>query len=585
MHVVLNNNHIEIDGEITEKQVAPFAPQLSTGSTEFKNYAPSSIEEWRDLRSGLGKESDEKNSGRLYWSTSIETTKDGYLTLGPLVTTAGSFGVQPIKILDFNGSGSMKTYAFGNSVGSVWNTGTSAWDEADSSALATPTDAIVVTDGTATYLLVCNGTEIRYTSDGSSWSQMTTENVKYMCTFDNRLIGVDAAYKKIWYSPRDNIDGTLASFAITGDFSTITDIFSGKSLVTGEPVIYLVTDTQPYILDFYSQTLHPQEVRYPSTSNARVGMYWNGTVFVGTGAGITRVTSNLVDPSYGPNADDGLPETYQGYVYDMDSSSYWMIIAVAGGTQDSIFKRHMSMGGWHQIYSSTSAIECVSFSPAHSPGRLWFGDGTNIKYIDFPDKTHDVTKVTGYDFAASGELYLPTMSRVSSMPKVAIKMEAIAADLSTDEKVTPYYIVNDGISLTDGDWTALSAWTSGARPSSSFGSSLGTAFYDLSIKLKFERGATTTNSPKIKSIALYYLPLPTTVTAWVFKVKALGSGSRKLIDDLVSARNATTLINFSPDNDINKSEHYVRIVSMPNKRWLNRYAEEKDFTITVSEVA
>ncbi|MBM3120432.1 MAG: hypothetical protein FJ006_12980, partial [Chloroflexi bacterium] len=220
MYIVLNDKRIEVTGEIIEQQVAPFNPQVGAGGIEFIDSATHQIEEFRDFRGGLGIETQEKPSDRFYWSDGTETTKEGYLTLGPLVTTAGAFGVQPVKILDFNSG----TYAFGNSVGKKWNTGTSAWDTADSGALAGPTDALVVTDATATYLVVCNGSDVRYSSNGTSWSSLSTENVKYLTVFDKRLIGIDAAYKKMWYSPREDIDGTLSSFNLTGDYSTVTDL-------------------------------------------------------------------------------------------------------------------------------------------------------------------------------------------------------------------------------------------------------------------------------------------------------------------------------------------------------------------------
>ena len=586
MYVVLNNKLLEIDGEIIEKQVNPFTAQLGSGTVEFKNFAPCSIEEYRDLRGGIGLESEEKPSQRLYWSDGIETSKEGYWTLGPLVVTAGALGAQPIKFADFGGSGSVKTYVIADDICSVWNTaGSGSWDDTDDgTALTDPTDMIVATDATATYLLVCNGTEIRYTSNGTSWSPMTTENIKYMAMFDKRLIGIDAAYKKLWYSPRENIDGTLASFNLSGDYSTITDLFTGKLLTTGEPIIYFLTDTGLFTLDFYTQTAYKMEVRYPSTTNARVGMYWNGYVYAGTGPGISRITPNMVDPDWGPDKDDGLPTDYQGYIYDMIGTSYWSVIAVAGGTKDSILKRHQSLGGWHQVYSSSSAIETIHWSPAYSPGRLWFGDGTNAKYVQFPDKTHDVTSVSGYTYATTGTLYLPIMSKVSAMPKIAVSVQGVTKSLDADETVTPSYIVDTGMSLTGGDWTALGAWSTSPRPRSAFGTNLGTAFYDMCIKLVFARGTTTTNTPKVKSFSLWYVPLPATVTAWSFKAKALGDKALEITTNLTTARDSTVLVNFSPDGDTNQSEKYVRIMTMPSKRWLSKYAGERDFTITVTEV-
>ncbi len=347
-YISLNGERYEVDETvgITEKQTSPWLAQLGSSNVEFGNYSPADVEEYRDFRGGIGKESEEKRAQRLWWSESIETTKEGYVSLGPLVTTAGAFNATPLKILDF----ASETYAFATSQSSYW-TGT-AWATADPSPLATPTDTIVFRDSTNDYLFACNGTAVRYCATGHGgsvdWGTLASAaGSKYFCSFDKRLIGVDSTGTTIYYSPRDNCDGTWVSFNISGDYTAATDLFDGKLLSTGEPVIYMLTDTGLFVIDFYTQTCYKMEVRFPPTSNAMVGMYWNGAVYVATGAGIIRITSSTVEP-WGPDEDDGLPASYQGLVYDIIGISHWVIIAVSGGTYSSILKRHESSGGWHQ---------------------------------------------------------------------------------------------------------------------------------------------------------------------------------------------------------------------------------------------
>ena len=588
MYITLNDKRIEIKGEIAEKQQAPWAAKIGSGTTEFGNFLPCDIKEWRDLRGGIGLESEEKPSNRLYWSEGVETSKEGYIVPGPYIETAGALGAAPIKFADYNGTGASLVYVIADDICSVWNpAGTPAWDDTDDgTALSDPTDMIVATDATDTYLITCNGVSMRYTANGTAWgAHPSTQAIKYMAMFDKRLIGIDAGYKKLWYSPRENIDGTLASFNLSGDYSVVTKLFTGKLLTgLGEPTIYMQTDTGLFVIDFYTQTCYKMEVRYPATTNARAGMYWNSYLFIGTGSGIRRITPNLNSP-WGPDQDDGLPADFQGYIYDMLGTSHWVVACVAGGTKDSILKRHESLGGWHQVYSSTSAIECIHWSPIYSPGRLWFGDGAAVKYIQFPDKTHDITKVSGYKYCAAGTLYLPRMSSVSIVPKVALKVEALTKDLvAANETLTPSYIVNDDISMTGGDWTALGAFTVDPRPSSAFNSSLGISFYDIALKIVFASGATD-KAAKIKTIGLYYLTLPPAVSAWQFTVKALGDRAKEVITNLETARDSTVLVNFSPDGDLNKSEKYVRIMSMPSKRWLDANAAEKVFNVVVTEVS
>ena len=163
-YVVINDKRVQIEGKITERQVSPWSGKINTGSTEFGDFAPCSIKEYSDLRGGVGVESEESDSDRLWSSTSVESTKARYITLGPLVVSAGDLATPPLQIIDFESA----TYVFGTSVSKYWDG--SALQTADSSPLTTPTDAIVVTDTTDTYLVVCNGTSVRYATAATTWA-------------------------------------------------------------------------------------------------------------------------------------------------------------------------------------------------------------------------------------------------------------------------------------------------------------------------------------------------------------------------------------------------------------------------------
>ena len=67
-------------------------------------------------------------------------------------------------------------------------------------------------------------------------------------------------------------------------------------------------------------------------------------------------------------------------------------------------------------------------------------------------------------------------------------------------------------------------------------------------------------------------------------MKALGDRSKEIAANLTTARDSTTLVNFSPDGDLNISEKYVRVMTMPSKRWLEAYSAQKDFVVTCTEV-
>ena len=150
--IVLDDVRFQIKGEIQERQMNPWKASIDvSGATGYSSFSKASVERWQGLRGGIGRKY-QKGTGteELWFSEGLDTSLDGGIILGPKVNTAGTFGVAAVKIIDFSGA----TYAIGNSVCKKWNAGTSAWDVADAAALASPLDAIVVTDETSTYLVV-----------------------------------------------------------------------------------------------------------------------------------------------------------------------------------------------------------------------------------------------------------------------------------------------------------------------------------------------------------------------------------------------------------------------------------------------
>ncbi len=582
-YVVLNGVRYEIEGYVQERQVSPWAGKISMGSQNFADFQPCSVREYADLTGGIGLDKEIQESNRVSWSESIETTKAGEVTLGPLATTAGNFNAVPLKIIEFDGY----MHALANSKSEYYNTSNSTWTEADASPLTTPTDALVVTDATDTYLVVCNGSDVRYATDKTTWAALSTSDIKYLTTLDKRLIGVNASGNTIYYSTRDNIDdaagGAMNSFNISGEWTACYDVWNGKLVTTDEDAIYMLTDTGLVVVDFWTRCPYKMEVRYQRTSNALVGMYWNSEVFCGVGSSIFKISPNLVS-QFGPDADDGLPSEHAGYIYDMIGLSHWMVICVSGGTSSSILKRHESLGGWHEVYSTaTNNIRCLAWStiPSAAGGALWFQDGSNIKYVTFADKTHDVTKVSGYTYAASGDFVLPKLTKVSVIPKTAVAIEALTEGCSATETITVYMRTD----ATTSWGTAVGAFNANGHPTKiSLNSYLGTAFNDIQLKVALARGDTTTKSPKLKSLALLYIPNPTVVSSWAFNIKAAGDETKTIIDNLTTARDSTTLVTFSPVGDLTVSTKYVRVESIPSIQDLEGYAAEKIFQVKVTEV-
>ncbi len=591
--VVLNGNVIQVEGKVKKQQIAPWNPKMSMGTQEFADYQPASVREWSDCRGGIGMESEEAPTDRLAMSYSVETTKAKVFTLGPLKQQQYDLSDRAMLIgVDFDGV----TYIICTGYVFYVNAATLT-DCGDLSALSTPTDAIVFTDTTDTYLIICNGADVRYCSIAYGGSKngaaRSTINGYDRCSFDHRLIGVDAAGTTIFHSDRDNCDdaatGAMDSFPISGPWSAVYDIFSGQSLVADEEIIYMVTDVGLVTVDFHSMEAYLTELTWPKTTYAMKGMYWNASVFVATGSGISKLDKNISNDNWGPDADDGLPSTEVGYIYDMKGLTYWQVVAVSGGTNSIILKRQNSVGGWHEVYTSSAAnIRCLHWSNLTAPARLYFAEAYTVQYVEFPDTTKDVNKVASYDRAVSGTIDFPRISKVSTIPKVALEIQALTEDCDVtsnhNEKIEIYLRRDDTTS-----WgSAVGTFSTDGKPTPiKLGATAGEGleFYDIQVRAKLYRGtAVTTATPKLKSLALFFKPNPPPIWAWTFNMAARGDEAKRLLTNLATSKETTTMVKFYPTGDTRQTAKWVQVESMPSVADLDNIGQEERLTIVVSEV-
>jgi len=101
--IVLNGVHYQYVGEIRPRQIQPWKPALrGTGGLQYSDFSQASMEEYHDFRNGIGLQSDiEGQTARHWWGEGVDVSTARSAVLNPLVTTAGSFGVAPVKIIDF----------------------------------------------------------------------------------------------------------------------------------------------------------------------------------------------------------------------------------------------------------------------------------------------------------------------------------------------------------------------------------------------------------------------------------------------------------------------------------------------------
>ena len=576
--VLLDENYYTVkDGTIQRRNINPRAARFETGIPGYSSFTQGSAEAWKGLRGGIGhKYQQTSGSEESYWTEGLDATHHSGIVPGPKVNTAGAFGKIPVKIIDFEGG----TYAIGDDRISKWNADTPAWDEKET-GISDPVDVIVVTDPTDTYLVVANATAAKYTVDGETWEDLTG-GLGHSTSFANMLWGFYG--QTLHHSPANNIDGTWdtepAACNYTAKLGTVHGLFTAKSQVNDEPLMCLHTSTALWTLDPWVQQIYPYIELTGHTYAGKAAMFWNSYIFVSSLGGIKKIAGKMIT-DIGPDQDDGLPSGYQGYVSDMcpAGDGSWMVFSVNGGTSNksSIFKRHGTVGGNQQIYSTAAAdtaITCVHYSPSHlyANGRLWWGEGTDIKYCMMPDYNTDVTQIASYECVlSSGKGVLPIFTAgMEAFVKTAIRIRGSTKGLDDDKKYTIYYRTDaDCFAAIGSEWTELGTFTESPTPTAlGFESGAGLAFKQIQFAV-----ASTTNSatslPVLLSLELDYDTPTNVISGWTFPITVGKHNASGIIDNLYTSRAKTTLLAFYPSGDSkNGTKYWVKIKNIgDNVEW------------------
>lgn len=395
----------------------------------------------------------------------------------------------------------------------------------------------------------------------------------YMAEYAGKLYFVSTSGNYVTYSAVNDCDTYGGYFNLIGNFGTIYGLFAGKLLTEGTTsTLYMHGTRGLFAIDTENEKAYSQDINYPPYSYAgKAAMYWNGRVFLASGTSLWQVSSSEAIP-VGLDRDDGLPSGYQGYISDMTHTPTWLVYAVNGGSSNksSIFKQNPQVGGNLQVYSTSATdkqITCIHFSPSslYTNGRLWFGEGTDIKYFMLPDLTSNPKQISTYAYQDDSDYcILPTFRDMAAIQKVALGVKAVTKSCNTDEYVIVYYRTNTNCgNSVDSNWTSLGNYQTSPMATHTFGSSgEGLSFYTIQFAYKLIRGTTNTNSPELESLLFYYLPDLTPVYRWTFYIKSQKEYASTIIDAFEALQDTGTLVTFYPSGDKSKSSYLVKVKSV-----------------------
>jgi len=363
-------------------------------------------------------------------------------------------------------------------------------------------------------------------------------------------------------------------------------LFEGRD-ASDNPTLYFLTSRGMYYLDVFSNFVFgPTEAAWEEDTNSgKKGLYWRGSNYVAAGKGIFQIRGGDALP-IGPDMDDGLPEELQGTITEMIGVGFWLVIAIDGGAskKSCILKRYITGNHWQPVYvgSVNTSISALCWDG----DTLYFGEGTNVKSIPMPNVMANAKYLTG-DRIAEGDLIYPRFhSEFEAMPKIAHKVRATTRDCDADEKITIYYRIDEATA-----WTELGEFATSPRPTALpfpvSGDSVGVTFESIQIKAHYERGATTTNSPKIESLTLEYRVVPPTLWGFDFDVLAItrdDTDGQTIINALRTAMETGTLLAFYPTGSKDDTKYLVEFTAMPSAEKGTEFGQEGLFHVSVQEV-
>ena len=391
--------------------------------------------------------------------------------------------------------------------------------------------------------------QLVYTSsDGATWTPSTTQPTASLLLNDIASdedidagllveIGGDLI-ALVWHE--DN--GTITAFTSTNGGTAFSDesnfdIGSANGPqgavvypdIDGSNKIYLGTAEGLYIVDT-SPSDWTFELVFPmnhSTDNCRRMTVHEGSIWFSQGvdndspAPIYKLTvqgnSRIIESNFGLSFGDGVPSNLLGPIRWMKSTGDQLFISIGGGAASRNARILAWNGkGWHHMTKFATANNKINWMTVGSGDdgvpRLHYGvktssSASSFKFLEQPlvnPRSGVTIKREDLSGTDSGTIELPYYDLgIPQESKAFLAAHCSADDLTSDEKVEFHYGL-DGAARTTVD---LGDFTSSVSKLL-FGSGAGVSAQNIGAMIKLDRGATNTNTPKIRDLVIegYVVP-------------------------------------------------------------------------------
>jgi len=533
----INGITFKIKGGVQQFIASGIPPKIVQGDFTLDTHPLVSTVTYEDLRGGIGKDIfDPREPDRVWFATEINLRNNGHSTLARRsIKTAAAASTDAVG---FIGDFSNAIYAaFGTTVASYSNTD-DAWTS-KRTLLNSATDGLTdVVNGTLT-LMIATGSEVDYTTDGSSWSRNTTD-IAYLARWRELLWGIDNNGNTYF---TDDLSGSWTQDSkLQLRANAIKKLFVGPSpdATIEADLLYCATTRGLAVYDAENSRWVWTKFRIPyHPNNGANTVAWREAIYYPADHGIYEINpaANTVIRVMGPDRDDGLPSARRTQIIAMAGAHNDLLIgtnSAAGGVDaESIFlgsddvqqfgivvgtnlgsptvlgwaggRPPVGIGGWEVKWASGTAgteISSLFVSDAYTQYRAWWGNDGRVYYQDLPTDIVNPTQIGTAAYASSGVLDYPWIRVPGNQSGVALTAFLETRNPTSSETVALSYATNHVETFT-----SMGTNSSSERKAYNFtvgGVDQGVEFRELRFRASLARGSTDSNTPDILSLALAF---------------------------------------------------------------------------------
>src|SRR3990167_6459465 len=193
----LNGRKFPLAGPVQGFIAAQFPPKRMEGEFKLDTHPVLSTKECRDWRPGIGKDAyEESQPGRTWWATTSLRHRGHHVLQHRTVQTAAASSSGAVGFM--GDIGTTVLASFGTAVHAYTNA-TDDWGASVRTLANAATDSLsAMVNGTYT-LVVAQGSDLDWTTDGASWNRITTD-IDYVAFWREFLWGIDATTGTIYFS-------------------------------------------------------------------------------------------------------------------------------------------------------------------------------------------------------------------------------------------------------------------------------------------------------------------------------------------------------------------------------------------------